>query len=47
MDEVVVVIFTLNIHTKYLDWPLFSTIFLLCMIEASEVDRSASYVVGC
>ena len=48
VDEVVVVVFTLNIHTKYVDWPLCVTIFSLrVMEEASKVDHSASYVVGC
>ena len=41
-----VVVFTLNIHTEYVDWPLCVTMVLLCTIEASKVDHSASYVVG-
>ena len=44
MDEVVV--FALNIHTKYVDWPLCVTIFFICMIEASKVNHSTGYVVG-
>ena len=47
VDEVVVVVFTINIHSKYVDWPLCVTTFFLCMKEASKVNHSASYVVGC
>ena len=45
----VVVVFQFNIytHTKYVDWSLCVTIFFLRMIEASKVDHSACYVVGC
>ena len=44
---VVVVVFTLNMHTKNVDWPLCVTIFSPCMIEASKVDHSASCIVDC
>ena len=30
---VVVVIFRLNMHTAYVYWPLFVTVFSLCMIR--------------
>ena len=47
MDEVVVVVFTLNMHTKHVDCPLCVSVFSLCVMEASKVDHSASYVVVC
>ena len=41
MDEVVVVVvFTLNIRTKCVDWPFCVSIFFICMI-ASKMDHSA------
>ena len=49
MDKVavvVVVVFALNVHTKYVDRPSCVTIFSICMIEASKVDHSANYVAG-
>ena len=36
----------LSSHTKYMDCPLCATIFVICMMEASKVDHSASYVGG-
>ena len=47
VDEVVVVVFTLNMHTKHVDCPLCVSVFSLCVMEASKVDHSASYVVVC
>ena len=45
VDEVVVVVvFTLNIHTKCADWPLCDAICFSCIIGASKVNHSASYI---
>ena len=43
VDEVLVIVFTLKMHTKYVVY-----YFFICtsMIEASKVDHSASCVVG-
>ena len=35
-----------EVHTKYVEWPLCVTL-LLCMIGASKVEHSVSYVAGC
>ena len=36
-------------YTKYVDWSLlrYQVLLFSCMVEASKVEHSASYVVGC
>ena len=48
MDEVVVAAFTLNVHTKYVDWPLCVTVFPLYdrSIEGGPLCKLRT-VVGC